>query len=401
MLEMFWLAPEAWWGLAALAIPIAIHLLTRQQTRRIPFPTLRFLHATRLAAFRRRSIHDWPLLLVRAAILVAAVAALAAPVFVSAARTAEWQTRVVRALVSVPGAVQSAAQQRALDEEASAAFASAIFRPTVLADGLRDAADWLAQQPPGAREVVVVGDLKAGALEEPDLSVLLPTTGIRFVPLPESGNQAVTIEFPFARATLGDAATTVVYSAAGPERARATDVISVRAAAADADLAQAACDAVLARGVRVDRAAARRVLVVFDGGDTTDLRLKRPADAAWMREALAQLRGMTGGQQDGTLVVLAGQPARGVETAHVIDRVARAAFAEDLRAFEPRRIPAATLAAWSRPAQPDADAVISDEGDRRWLWALAFALMAIEVFLRRSSRAAAAAEPPVEGRRVA
>ena len=401
-MDVFWLTPAAWWGLATIAVPIAIHLLTRQQTRRVPFPTLRFLHTTRLAALRRRSIHDWPLLLVRVAILVAAVAALAGPVFVSATRKAEWQTRVVRALVVAPP--QSALSEVAsiASEEARASFENAVFQPaTNIADGLREAADWLTRQPPAAREVVIVGDFKEGALGEPDLALLPATTGVRFVPLPVAGEPAATIEFPFASVTLSAERTTVVHRSPGLPPGSATGFLSVRAAPDDIAMAEAARDAVLARGVRVDRAGARRVLVIFDGGHTKDVPLKQPADAAWMRDALARLRGMTGGQQDETLVVLAGQPARGVGTVHVLDRVARAAFAEDLRTFEPRRIPAATLAKWSRPPQPNADAPVSDEGDRRWFWALALALLALESVLRRATRTAASEDAPAEEQRVA
>ncbi|MBA3270032.1 MAG: BatA domain-containing protein, partial [Acidobacteria bacterium] len=55
-MSVFWLQPQAWWGVAALAIPIAIHLLARQRSRRLLFPTLRFLRATRLAALRQHVV---------------------------------------------------------------------------------------------------------------------------------------------------------------------------------------------------------------------------------------------------------------------------------------------------------------------------------------------------------
>ena len=77
---MTWLLPIAFAGLVTLAIPIAIHLLVRQRSRRLSFPSLRFLQSTPLAALKRRTLQDWPLLAVRLLILAAAVAALAAPV---------------------------------------------------------------------------------------------------------------------------------------------------------------------------------------------------------------------------------------------------------------------------------------------------------------------------------
>jgi hypothetical protein len=120
-----------------------------------------------------------------------------------------------------------------------------------------------------------------------------------------------------------------------------------------------------------------------------------------MRDALARLPGMTGGQHGDTLAVFAGTRAQGIETVHAIDRIARAAFAEDLQLYEPRRIPAATLAAWSRPPRPDLDAPISDERDRRWLWALSLALIGLESLMRRSRRRTVTHEPLIEEQRVA
>ena len=55
---MIWLNAFAWFALAAVAVPIAVHLLAHQRGERLPFPTLRFIPATRLAAIRRRAIED-------------------------------------------------------------------------------------------------------------------------------------------------------------------------------------------------------------------------------------------------------------------------------------------------------------------------------------------------------
>jgi hypothetical protein len=97
--SVVWLAPLALTGLALVALPILIHLLARHRSRRLLFPTLRFLPTSQLAALRRRSIADWPLLVVRVLIITAAVIAAAAPVFVSAARRAAWDARLARAIV--------------------------------------------------------------------------------------------------------------------------------------------------------------------------------------------------------------------------------------------------------------------------------------------------------------
>ena len=79
-MSITWITPVALAGFALIALPIAIHLLVRQQTRQLAYPSLRFLRETALAAFRRRAIQDAALLACRVAIVAAAVMALAGPV---------------------------------------------------------------------------------------------------------------------------------------------------------------------------------------------------------------------------------------------------------------------------------------------------------------------------------
>ena len=98
-MSITWINAAAFAGLALVALPIAIHLLVRQQTRVLAFPSLRFLRETALAAFRRRRIEDAVLLLCRAAIVIAAVAALAGPILQTPARTAGYASRTSRAIV--------------------------------------------------------------------------------------------------------------------------------------------------------------------------------------------------------------------------------------------------------------------------------------------------------------
>ena len=62
VMSITWINPVALAGFALMALPIAIHLLVRQQTRSLPYPSLRFLRETALAAFRRRAIQDAALL---------------------------------------------------------------------------------------------------------------------------------------------------------------------------------------------------------------------------------------------------------------------------------------------------------------------------------------------------
>src|SRR5690349_13098960 len=93
-MSIFWTAPAALVGLALIALPIAVHLLARQNIRTLPYPSLRFLRQTQLASFRRRAVQDAALLLCRAAIVAIAAPALAGPVFQTPARQAAYANRV-------------------------------------------------------------------------------------------------------------------------------------------------------------------------------------------------------------------------------------------------------------------------------------------------------------------
>src|SRR5687768_12091670 len=98
-MSITWLTSAAFAGLALVALPIVIHLLVRQQTRMVAFPSLRFLSVTAQAAFRRRSIQDPVLLACRVAIITVAVLALAGPIVQTASRTRGFADRVSRAIV--------------------------------------------------------------------------------------------------------------------------------------------------------------------------------------------------------------------------------------------------------------------------------------------------------------
>lgn len=52
-------------GFAALAVPVLLHLMKRQQARNVVFPTVRFLRRSQLPQAGRRTLRDIPLLLLR------------------------------------------------------------------------------------------------------------------------------------------------------------------------------------------------------------------------------------------------------------------------------------------------------------------------------------------------
>lgn len=78
---MSFLAPLFFAGLAAIAIPIIVHLIQRERKRVIEFPSLMFVRKIPYQSVRRRRIRHWPLLLLRALAIALVVAAFARPFF--------------------------------------------------------------------------------------------------------------------------------------------------------------------------------------------------------------------------------------------------------------------------------------------------------------------------------
>ena len=79
-MPVVFLVPAILAGLAALAVPVLLHLRRRERERPMRFPSLMFLQRVSITTARRRRITDWPLLLVRATIVALAVLAFARPV---------------------------------------------------------------------------------------------------------------------------------------------------------------------------------------------------------------------------------------------------------------------------------------------------------------------------------
>ena len=76
---MSFLAPVLLAGLAALAIPVIVHLVQRERRRVVEFPSLMFLRKIPYQSVRRRAIRHWPLLLLRLLALILIVFAFARP----------------------------------------------------------------------------------------------------------------------------------------------------------------------------------------------------------------------------------------------------------------------------------------------------------------------------------
>lgn len=391
---MSWLQPAAWWGLTAVAVPIIIHLLARERSRRLPFPSLRFLPPARVAALKRRVVSDWLLLALRVLIIVAATAALAGPVYVSRARREAWNERVAKAIVTVPGTGSQDEAARLADEEGGTSFVASRFSAPHVPDAIAAGLAWLREQPPAAREVVVIGDLREGVLTDRDLEAVPPAVGVRLLPV---AVDALSREFQVQATAVDDSGRPTAYDVVVIPDQRQTHVRYTRAAGpvapavqlaagpTEQDRANAVLGAVFAQGVRVERGSDRRLTIAFTGGSA-------PTGAvpghAWMRDVLAENPDVRGEDAGGTLIVRANMSVADARAPGLVARLVRSAFATSLDRFEPRRIAPATLARWSRPPGPaPLDAPLADEGDRRWLWALALLLLATEQLVRQQPRA--------------
>lgn len=336
---MTFLAPWVWLLAGAVALPIAIHLLARDRSRQARFPTVRFLEATRLSAATRRTLQDWPLLLVRVVLILVAVAALAGPVFVTPARQAAWTARVARAIVLDDRAAPP-------DDELRSARPGAIFSRARVRDAVNDAMRWLGDQRSSTREIVVLSAFKRGAVDGADFVGVPEEIGIRLV---RSTDGTSTREREISRLQLRDEGvvrilerltlTPATTDAREVEVTRLARIpIRVLAPAGRQAEADAALRAVLRRGVRLPPAGLMQSLEVPWPGDV---------------EALAA----------------------------AID----AQVAAPLDGWEPDVMTDAELAGLARPAQANGAASPDDHGDRRTLWAMVLALLAVETWTRRGA----------------
>ncbi len=81
---MGFLSPLFLAGLAAIAVPVLLHLFRRETAPEVPFAPVRYLRPTRIERQERRRIQDWWLLLLRALALAVLAFAFARPYVVEA-----------------------------------------------------------------------------------------------------------------------------------------------------------------------------------------------------------------------------------------------------------------------------------------------------------------------------
>ena len=257
---MSFLAPALLAALAAIAIPIVVHLVQRDRRRVVEFPSLMFLRKIPNQSVKRRAIRHWPLLLLRIAAFALLALAFARPFWPSAgAAAAAGAGREVIVLIDTShsmayGGVWARAQEAARqavgelgpgDRGTVAFFASdvevgvraaseraalvaAIDRATPGAGStrygpaLRAAAGLLESSALPRREIVLISDFQKSGWDREQETQLPPGVTLKTVPVGEaSTSNASIVAMTFAR-----------QEAAGGERVTASARVVNRSAAA-------------------------------------------------------------------------------------------------------------------------------------------------------------------------
>lgn len=263
-MPLAFLVPAFLVGLVAVGVPLWLHFRRRDRQRPTPFPSLMFLSRLPIRTERRRRITDWPLLLLRALVILLLVAAFARPFFRTGAASetgaagltvllidrsasmaatgleSSWRDSALAVLDALPGgrrvAVVSfdATARVLLPPTGDAAAARAILDqvpttagPTRFGAGLRTAAGLLAgEQVPG--EVVLISDLQQSGRSSSAPPALPAATVVRSVALEpttrdNAGVVAVQVE-PVPDGTLRRAVIEARLARSGGDSARTAEV---------------------------------------------------------------------------------------------------------------------------------------------------------------------------------
>ena len=395
---MFWLVPAALVGLLAIAGPLAVHLLRRQQARRIVIPSVRFVVATDQSAVRLRRISDPGLLLIRIGVVASAALALAQPLAMTDARTVRWAARTARVvIVDTSESARGGASAEAIAAEMTTASPVELIETDDLGPALRRAGVWLSTSPPVRREVTVLSDFQIGALHASDITAVPKGIGIRLV---RTNAPAVRPDVPALRLLEGDGVLAGRVILDGPRtsvafsrESKSNSGLTLFGAPAD-DGAIASLERIVARaGVRAP-SPREPIAIHFRAGQQARENVTAARD--WTFDAAQRLLKLSRGidvpvsvsSEQGTLVVdVAGEPSS-LAAAQIVE-AALAARVNPLTVeeHEPERIADATLASWSRQSAPPDPAQwrLSDESDARWFWLISLVLLGAESHMRRSS----------------
>jgi hypothetical protein len=374
---MTWLSPWAWLGLGVLAVPVLVHLLSRRPARTEPFPSLRFLAATPLRPTRRTRVSDWPLLVVRLAMLAAAVAALAQPSRRAAASPSGTGTRV-RVVDTVVAPAPPTDSTGAVETVRTASLDDGIARAiSVLRTG------------PAPRALEVVAMLTAGT---PDSALLAS--------IPRDVSLTLTPATPRTAAPRTDTIG-VVLDGATADDARALSEASQ--SLGGAPLALEVAGAATARPVRIVTVGTPRHTGRWSPAATE--RLRQLSQDATLREQLRGAGALLGADSLGGVVVARTRDGAPALVAHasgsgVTLRLASGAATNLMAATEtgpPRAVDVAldasrraARAQWPAAAPIGAGEQVTDvhraDTLARWGWLAVLALLLVEWQLRRRTQ---------------
>lgn len=419
---MQWLNPWAWTGLVLLAVPIVVHLFSRKPPRVFDFPSLRFIQPSALRPTRRSSLHDIPLLLVRLAILGAAVMALAQPFRHAPDRSDGTSGTPVTGARGAPGAAASMAI--VVERPMSATADQSDQRVRITGDTLHLTADdasgttlrsnitravaWLRARP-APRTLIVRSTFARSVLDSGDVAMLPSDVQVVLDPLPvaaDSSKQALasrdrSVLSTIARDTIewittldpstADAVVRTVHALGG-----AVVLVTARPASATSE-----------SGMQVS-ASLPRLLAAADDPTLRVLALTPPA--RWQFHPADTTAGQEKNRRLPLLFDAAGavalsgtfSDARPALISHPPEQPTLAAAAllalSDNTAIHMRRMPpaidteyrtAASLRQWQRlpSASPIGVGAMTDIHTvptfARWGWLLVFALVGLEWILRR------------------
>ena len=422
---MMWLQPAALWLVALAAVPVAIHLLRTQRSKRVAFPSVRFVRPSQTASVRLHAPSDLPLLALRVAIVALAALACAQPLWISPAREAAWNARVARAIVvdaseSMRDSAAAEAVRAAVARE-SGAFTSRTFESADIGNGITRAVAWLGQVPPARREVVVISDFQLGSMAGANIGDVPASVGLRFERIMRS---TVARSPAVRRLAVPDSATqTYAISVTGRGTAvelqvgqpAATQGLRLLGGPGQESLAGAVMRAVAAAGTPAPDSA--RPIAVRTRAAITDAQVRLIADR-WMIEIVAGLsrdveinrlaRSITEAvpQPEPWTVVVRGQSGQPVVRAAASGGELTLDVVTPLDSYFTAALARAALrhAPWARPPIETEPATLQDStltelrrepgpadiaswrsvehSDARWFWAAALLLLVVETWLR-------------------
>lgn len=434
---MTWLRPWAWIGAVTLLLPVLIHLLGRGRNVTHRFPSLRFIEQARLLPAQRSRLQDVPLLLLRLAVLLAAVAALAQPRWRRATIGEVPGRGVTRAVIidtsasmqrATPagGIAQRVADERAAELTAEAAT-SRQFRTASPQAAIPGAVSWLAGQS-GRREVVVISDFQRGTLDSASVVSIPASVGVRLIPvaaIPANTVEQVTQqEGRLLRATVApdSTATTIRWDSASGTVT--IPVVPWEGASGDSSAAAATLRAAMSLGVPLAATNPDTVVLIAPTAPERDRRRAQagPLRAPWMIALVAGLREESllralagdGGHAEDTLTpavwsrdgaALLTAAADGSRLLLFLDDSIGSPFAAGLAATvlrlqsaapplaeaESMTIDSARLRSWERAAGAEVAPEAGDAPDAaggRWLWLAVLLLLGAESWARRRGRVA-------------